>query len=70
MPVYQTKNISDSIILGVWKITEQKEELLKQLLKIGFDESTIYQTKNEQRLKQWLATRLLLSNFEVNFTLN
>ena len=63
MPVYQTKNISDSIILGVWKITEQKEELLKQLLKIGFDESTIYQTKNEQRLKQWLATRLLLSNF-------
>jgi 4'-phosphopantetheinyl transferase len=69
MPVYQTKNISASIILGVWKITEQKEELLNQLLKIGFDKSTIYQKKNEQRLMQWLATRLLLSVFFKNATI-
>jgi 4'-phosphopantetheinyl transferase len=69
MPVYQTKNISASIILGVWKITEQKEELLNQLFKIGFDKSTIYQPKNEQRLKQWLATRLLLSVFLKNSTI-
>lgn len=63
MPIYQKNNFSESIKVGVWKITETEEELINQLLKKGFDQRTIYQTKNNQRLKQWLATRLLLSMF-------
>jgi 4'-phosphopantetheinyl transferase len=66
MPVYQIKNVSESIKVGVWKITETQENLLKTLINKGFDESTIYQTKNKQRLKQWLATRLLLTSFFEN----
>ncbi len=63
MPIYQTNNVSESIKVGVWKITETEEGLLNTLLKKGFDSSTVYQTKNKQRLKQWLATRLLLASF-------
>jgi 4'-phosphopantetheinyl transferase len=63
MPIYQTNNVSENIKVGVWKITESVEDLLSRLLEKGFDESTTYQTKNQQRLKQWLATRLLLNNY-------
>lgn len=63
MPVYQIKNISETLKIGLWKITETEDELLKTLIEKGFDPSTIYQTKNKQRLKQWLGTRLLLSSF-------
>ena len=69
MPIYQKENPSSSIKLGIWKITETEEELFKMLTKIGFDETTIYQTKNNQRLKQWLATRLLLASFFKNVTI-
>ena len=63
MPIYQLTNISETIKIGVWKITETKEELLTQFLRLGFDESTIPQNKNGQSLKQWLAIRLLLTTF-------
>lgn len=63
MPVYQINNISKTIKIGVWKITETEEDLLKSLLNKGFDETTIFQTNNKQRLKQWLATRILLNEF-------
>lgn len=63
MPIYQSNNVSETIKVGIWKITETEEELLKNLIDKGFDQSTIYQTKNDQRLKQWLATRLLLNSF-------
>lgn len=66
MPVYQLKNVSEIIKIGVWKITETKDELINTLIHKGFDKSTIYQTKNTQRLKQWLTTRLLLSEFFKN----
>ena len=66
MPVYQLKNVSEIIKIGVWKINEDEDELLKKLIEKGFDQTTIYQTKNTQRLKQWLATRLLLNEFFEN----
>jgi 4'-phosphopantetheinyl transferase len=66
MPVFQVKNISKDINIGIWKITETEDELLKILIDKGFDKSTSYQTKNKQRLKQWLATRILLSEFFEN----
>ena len=69
MPIYQINNISKTIKVGVWKIIETEEELLNTLTNIGFDKSTISQTKNKQRLKQWLATRILLNDFFDNATI-
>ena len=48
MPIYQTKNVSNSIKIGVWKITETKEELSKTLINSGFNKATLYQTKNKR----------------------
>jgi len=70
MPIYQINNVSETVKIGIWKITESEDELLNALIGKGFDESTIYQTKNKQRLKQWLATRILLSHFFDNATIN
>ncbi|MBL4593453.1 MAG: 4'-phosphopantetheinyl transferase superfamily protein [Flavobacteriales bacterium] len=69
MPIYQINNVSKTIKVGVWKIIETEEELLNTLTNIGFDKSTISQTKNKQRLKQWLATRILLNDFFDNATI-
>lgn len=63
MPIYQTTNVSESVKVALWKITESEEELQENLIKIGFKPQKIYQTKNKQRLKQWIATRLLLNEF-------
>ncbi|MGB0886514.1 MAG: 4'-phosphopantetheinyl transferase family protein [Vicingaceae bacterium] len=69
MPIYQLNNVSETINVGVWKIIETEEELVNTLKSKGFDTTTIYQTKNKQRLKQWLATRLLLNTFFENTTI-
>lgn len=63
MPVYQTREISDTIRLGVWKISETTDELLQEFIHIGFDRTGIFRSPNRLRVKQWLATRLLLSRF-------
>ena len=63
MPIYQSNNVSQTAKVAVWKITETEDELLKRLIFLGFDEKLLYQTKNKQRLKQWMATRLLLNEF-------
>lgn len=70
MPIFQVINISEEINVAIWKITETEEELLNILINKGFDRTTIYQTKNTQRLKQWLATRILLSDFFDNAIIN
>ena len=70
MPLHQINNVSENIKVGVWKITETQEELLNILIEKGFDTESIYQTKNKQRLKQWLATRVLLSSFFDNTIIN
>jgi len=63
MPIYQIKNVSETIKIGVWKITETEEALLITYISRGFDEAKTHKTQNKQRLKQWLATRVLLSEF-------
>jgi len=63
MPIYQTNNISDNLKIAIWKITETEDELTNELVLVGFELNSIYKTKNKQRLKQWLATRLLLNDF-------
>jgi len=63
MPVYQINNVSETIKVGVWKITETEDELSNTFIDKGFEKKSTYQTKNKQRLKQWLATRILLREF-------
>lgn len=62
MPVSQQKKINKTTFLAVWKITETADELLIALRNKGFNDEVV-ETKNEQRLKQWLATRLLVNFF-------
>jgi len=66
MPIYQTNNVSANLKIAVWRITETERELLNKLMTLGFEQSSIFQTKNKQRLKQWMATRLLLNTFFEN----
>jgi phosphopantetheinyl transferase len=63
MPVYQTKKIAATIQLGVWKITETEEELRSLFVSKGYDPSTVSHTRKNTRLKQWIATRILLASF-------
>jgi phosphopantetheinyl transferase len=70
MPIYQIKNVSKQSKIGVWKITETEDELLNVFSRKGFDKSNILETKSKQRLKQWLATRLLLCEFFDNVTIS
>jgi len=63
MPVYQHKNSAKNIKLGVWFIDETIEELTKLALDKAININILPQVKNENRIKQWLATRLLLNHF-------
>ena len=61
MPVYQDKNISDYQKLSVWHITETKNELIELANNAGLDTTKLAELKHENRIKQWVATRLLLN---------
>lgn len=63
MPVYQHKNISKNVKLGIWYINETTAELTTIATEKGINLNDLPQVKNESRVKQWLATRLLLNNF-------
>jgi len=63
MPLYQIKKVSKTISIGIWKVTESIDELTLALQDKQFDLSTLPKVKNEQRLKEWLATRLLIHYF-------
>lgn len=58
----RTEHISNNGVLGIWKITETKEELL-QLIPNSLQEKTynhIHTLKSEKRVLEWLSTRLML----------
>jgi phosphopantetheinyl transferase len=63
MAVIIHKNIHPHLKLGLWYITENKEELLIITKEQQLDLSKLPEVKNESRIKQWLATRLLLNSF-------
>ena len=63
MPILHHKNIKLNIKLGVWHITENKAILKKFAQEAKINLTTLPQVKNENRIKQWLATRLLLNYF-------
>lgn len=63
MPVYQHKNILKNSKLGIWFINETTEQLTKLAKEEKINLTNLPQVKNENRVKQWLATRLLLNIF-------
>ena len=66
MPIYQIKNVSEHLKVGIWKIEETEKELTVLLLKKVSSLAEKPNTSNQTRIKQWLATRLLLSEFFEN----
>ncbi len=69
MPVYQLKNVTKNVKLGIWYIDETIAELTKIATERGIYLKDLPQVKNENRIKQWLATRLLLNSFFTNATI-
>ena len=63
MPLFQQKNIAHNIKVGVWHITENQEEIINQATVLGINMNTIPKTNSENRIKQWVATRLLVNHF-------
>ncbi|MCB0401279.1 MAG: 4'-phosphopantetheinyl transferase superfamily protein [Flavobacteriales bacterium] len=59
MPFYHQKNISDRHRLALWKITESKDILLELANQLPYN-LNLPEVNSESRIKQWLATRLLL----------
>jgi phosphopantetheinyl transferase len=66
MPILHKKDINNSLSIGIWHIVETKEELLNSFVNKGFNAKNTIISKNELRLKQWLAVRLLLHEFYPN----
>ncbi|MDO9510544.1 MAG: 4'-phosphopantetheinyl transferase superfamily protein [Bacteroidales bacterium] len=60
MPVLEIRHISDNNILGIWKIQEEPEELLK-IVRLNSDEKEYYSSfTNALRRKHWLSYRMLI----------
>ncbi len=62
MPVTDYRKIDNTTLLGIWKITENLDELLASLGLSSEDEMTVSEFATDQRKKQWLAYRLLIKN--------
>ncbi len=60
MPVFQQKTSSNQTIIGIWHITESLN-LLEELFR-EISNKPIIETKSEARVKQWIATRLLVNS--------
>lgn len=63
MPLFQQKNIAHNIKVGVWHITENQEDLINKANALKIDLTKIPETKSDIRIKQWVATRLLVNHF-------
>jgi len=66
MPVYQTRNITNDVRVGIWKVIETEAELLNSAKTLGIKVHKMPVVKNQTRVKQWIATRLLLNTFFKN----
>jgi len=66
MPVWISKHITSDTLLGIWKIDESIDELLKPLALQSTDLKLYNTFKVDQRKKQWLAYRLLIKKMMNN----
>lgn len=69
MPIHQHKNIAKTIKLSLWVIEEDIEELLHIAKNKNINIKDIPEVKNQSKIKQWLATRLLLNNYFTDVTI-
>lgn len=69
MPIHQHKNIAKTIKLGMWVIEEDIDELLNIAKNKNINIKDIPEVKNQSKIKQWLATRLLLNNYFTDVTI-
>ena len=69
MPIYQTKNVSENLKVGIWRITETDDELVKTIENKGISIENKPVSQNKSRITQWLAVRVLLSHFFDNTTI-
>lgn len=60
MPLYETKHIDTEVILAVWRIEEEEQELYRQVYLSEEDKLLYERMRSEKRRKEWLATRLLV----------
>lgn len=60
MPLYDTKHIDSEVILAVWRIEEDLEELKEQVYLSNADKELYNTIRNEKRRKEWLTSRLLV----------
>lgn len=63
MPIYQKKNITESIKVAIWKTDETELELIDLLTKRGISTEGKPNISNPLKIKHWLATRLLVNEF-------
>jgi phosphopantetheinyl transferase len=63
VPLYRLKNITDKIQLGIWFIDESISDLTSLASNLNIDISNLPEVKNDSRIKQWLATRLISAEF-------
>jgi 4'-phosphopantetheinyl transferase len=61
MPVEFIREITKNQKLGLWKIEESKEQMLKELLLSEAARNQYQSISSEKRKHYWLATRLLLN---------
>ena len=63
MPIYQIKNESENLKIGIWRITESEDDLTQMLIKKDVSIHNKPNSPIKSRIIQWLATRVLLSEF-------
>lgn len=70
MPIVLDIMLQPEIRLGVWQITETENHLLSLISLNSEDAQRHHEMKNENRRKQWLACRILLTRFHGHSSLN
>ncbi|MFD2245988.1 4'-phosphopantetheinyl transferase family protein [Pontibacter ruber] len=67
MPLFQTRQLDEHTLLGLWTLTEQAEELL-HALPPHLDASEFIHAAHPKRQQEWLASRVLLYDLLRHFT--
>lgn len=60
MPLFLRKVIDSDTLLGIWKITESSEDLIKKLQLKPKEIALFNSFKNEARKRNWLGSRVLV----------
>ena len=62
MPVVKIENISEECTWGLWKIVENTEVLMQEVIISDEEKSELVRITNPRRKKEWLAARVILKS--------